>query len=101
MNWERLDAIQPYDLYSQFDYIREDAECQKFEEEFESIEYVNTIFQKDFPNIWNNIRYDDINVEYYDHELYEDDAAPTYAIYISVNKKFRNVVKLEYPEYYL
>ncbi len=101
MNWERLDAMTPYDLYGQFDYIREDAECQGFEDDFESVGYVEAVFQRDFPNIWDKIKYDDIEVEYYDHEIYEDDDAPTYSVYIHVNEKFRNVVKEEYPEYYL
>ncbi len=100
MNWERLDAMTPYDLYGRFDYIREDAEFQGFEDAFESVGYVEAIFQRDFPNIWDKIRFDDIEVEYYKHDMYDDDS-PTYAIYIYVNEKFRSVIKLEYPEYYL
>ncbi len=98
MNWERLDALKPYELYSQFDYIREDAELQGFED-FESVDYVEAIFQKDFPNIWEKIRFDDIHVEHYTHVV--DYGNPSYAVYVHVNEKFKEVMKSEYPEYFL
>lgn len=101
MNWERIDNCQPYELYREFEYIREDAECQRFEEEFEAAQYVEAIICRDFPKIWDKIRYDDIQVEFYEFDFLEEDDEHGYAVYIHVNEKFRQAMKEENPEFYL
>jgi len=101
-DWERIDSMDlPWDFYDKLSYIREDAECQNFKNDFETDEYVVKIFSRDFSEVWERINYDDISTEYHEHELCDDEIEPTYAVYIYVNENFRNIVENLYPEYFI
>jgi len=99
MSWTRIDNLN--EVYHEFEYIREDAECQGFTDDFEVGCYVEDVFKKDFPDIWDKLSYDDIYAEYYEHELCEGEEKPTYAVYIYVNDKARNVIMNYYAEYFI
>ena len=97
--WIRIDNI--YEI-NHFDYIREDAECQGFKEEFETEEWVLTKFENDFPEFMRKITSDDIYVEYYGFEAYDSDEEDAgYAVYIHFNEYAMEAVKQVFAEYFI
>ena len=101
MSWNRIDSLEPWDLYDHFNYIREDAECQGFEDDYDVENYVKDEFARSFPQIWDRIGYDDISVEHYEHELQDDEVKPTHAVYIYFNENVTDVIEDLLPEYFI
>jgi len=96
--WLRIDNI--YEI-NHFDYIREDAECQGFKEEFEAKEWVLTKLDNDFPEFMRKIIPDDIYVEYYEFGAYYDEEDSGYAVYIHFNENAMKAVKQVFAEYFI
>lgn len=105
-NWTRIDNLE-FNLNSEFEYIREEAELLGEVEEWEVYQKVEEILEKDFPQLFTTLRYDDVvDVEYYPFERdYGDDPDefPGYAVYISfqrdlTSKLYKHVLN-KHPDY--
>ena len=107
-NWTRIDNL-PLGIGDEFSYIREEAELLGDVEEWEVCLWVEEKFEKDFPELLQAFRFDDvISVEYYlferDYDMVED-AFSGYAVYIHMHKelveKMYNHVIDKHPDYVL
>jgi len=96
----RLDNM-PWEINDAFSFIREDAECQRFTEECETDDYVRDTFKNQYPSFYNKLKYDDLYIERYEHELCEDEAYPTYAVYIYFCEGAVEVLKEMFPHIFL
>ena len=98
MNWTRLDNIEPYKIGNRLDYIREEAECRGFEFQEDAHEYVCGMIETELPTMYSKLSFDDILTEYDTHELYDDEAQATYAIYIHLSDLAVKLLIEEFPE---
>jgi len=103
-NYVRLDNIfEGYDFYVNFEYLREEAECQGFTDDYECQNFINELLEKDRPEFFKWMEYnieEDILAEY--HEFEEDDDGYTgYAVYLHISERLRKSVEKCFPEYFL
>jgi len=106
MSWYRMDNLYDLDCFYDFEYIREEAELHRDKEELEVLNLVQEIFYKDFPELFEDIAYQEaVIVEYcpfevdsldeYDMMMFNENNRPGYAIYIYFSAKFIN---LNFPD---
>lgn len=107
-NWMRIDNL-PLNIGNNLSYIREDAELLGNVEECIIEQYVQDTLEKDFPQFFKELRYDDVvYTEYYPFErdcYMSEDEFPGYAVYIHFQKelvtKLYNHVLDKQPDYVL
>ena len=97
--WTRIDNI--YELHGMFDHIREEAECQKFDNEDDTEEYVFEKFEDEFPELAKRLMRDDMYIEYYEFDDMDDEDEGGYAVYIHFNQNTMKILKEVYPEYFI
>jgi len=106
MSWTRMDSLYDLHYFYDFDYIREDAELHRDKRKQEVLYLIEKTFYKDFPELFENIRYKDgVSIEYhpfeidpsdeYDMEMFNKYGRPGYAIYIYFSDEFIN---LNFPD---
>lgn len=106
--WTRIDNL-PFNIGSELEYIREEAESLGELEEWEVLCWVRDKFENDYPQFFRELRYENVvNVEYYlfESDSYTDeDRFPGYAIYIHLHKelvtKIVNHVLDKHPDHVL
>lgn len=106
--WTRIDNL-PFNIGSELEYIREEAECLGQIEEWEVCLWTQDKLEKDYPQLFKEFRFDDVVwIEYYPFEWeygMEEDEFPGYAVYIHFQKelveKLYNHVIEKHPDYVL